>query len=164
MSRIVFLASAITLALGIPAMEMDNQDPGEYKLFWMFNHIEIRGIGCPTSNQGFWLHNIQCRLFEITASSRTLIPRDQPCVPAWVDFYFLCADGWCEPQICFQVLHQVTVSVARWNYLWSSIYLAGALLRHLGHLLRLFRQVWAQARPGEGLRGQGPHRVVVVEI
>ena len=40
------------------------------------------------------------------ASSRhvaELIPRDQPCVPSFVAFYFLCAGMWCEPQVCFQV-------------------------------------------------------------
>ena len=33
LTTIVILATAFTLALGTPAMEISNQDPGEYKLF-----------------------------------------------------------------------------------------------------------------------------------
>ena len=60
--------------------------------------------------------------------------------------------------------YQVTISMTRWNYLCSFIYLTGSHLRHLGHILRLCWDMRSQACPGEGLRGQGPHRVVVVEI
>merc|ERR1712037_496352 len=74
--RIAFVASAITLACGIPATDMDTMADQD------------------TAAEGETSRHIV---------ERTLIPRDQPCVPAFVAFYFLCADMWCEPQICFQV-------------------------------------------------------------
>ena len=36
--------------------------------------------------------------------------------------------------------------------------LPGAHIQHLDHLLRLYGDVWAQARSGGGLRGQSAHK------
>ena len=40
---------------------------------------------------------------RLAANDRSLIPRDEPCVPGFTNFYFLCEGMWCEPTICFRV-------------------------------------------------------------